>query len=249
MRTGATARALARQLDTSTHKTARREVERTREDGRQATGHSSSLIHVVRSEANDCASSGQVIQCVLRCVQRETKSARAQGCGGAAVQRRDSVYSERGVSVAPVRGWGEASVDESMQYGGKRVLLFVMLRSKMSAVGFEPTSPKTLRPERNPLDHSGKLTRRYLHLSTTFNTFPQTHTNNDHNNNTHTKTAKQRTHLTMDLILWGQRALAQTHRRTLASGIWLLQYTCWSASCCERLATTAPCVRSQLAVL
>ena len=155
------------------------------------------------------------------------------------MQRRDSVYSERGVSVAPVRGWGEASVDESMQYGGKRVLLFVMLRSKMSAVGFEPTSPKTLRPERNPLDHSGKLTRRYLHLSTTFNTFPQTHTNNDHNNNTHTKTAKQRTHLTMDLILWGQRALAQTHRRTLASGIWLLQYTCWSASCCERLATSA----------
>ena len=31
--------------------------------------------------------------------------------------------------------------------------------SKMSAVGFEPTSSKTLRPERNPLDHSGKPTR------------------------------------------------------------------------------------------
>ena len=28
----------------------------------------------------------------------------------------------------------------------------------MSAVGFEPTRSKTLRPERNPLDHSGKLT-------------------------------------------------------------------------------------------
>ena len=29
---------------------------------------------------------------------------------------------------------------------------------KMSAVGFEPTRTNTLRPERNPLDHSGKLT-------------------------------------------------------------------------------------------
>ena len=28
----------------------------------------------------------------------------------------------------------------------------------LSAVGFEPTRSKTLRPERNPLDHSGKLT-------------------------------------------------------------------------------------------
>ncbi len=38
--------------------------------------------------------------------------------------------------------------------------------SKMSAVGFEPTSTNTLRPERNPLDHSGKLTRSFRHLST-----------------------------------------------------------------------------------
>ena len=222
MRTGATARALARQLDTSTHKTTRREVERTGEDGRQATGHSSSLIHVVRSEANDCASSGQVIQCVLRCVQRETKSACVQGCGGAAVQRRDSVYSERGVSVAPVRVWGEASVDESMQYGGKRVLLFVvlLLRSKMSAVGFEPTSPKTLRPERNPLDHSGKLTRRYLHLFDHFQHLPSNphkqrpQQQHSHKNRQTTHTPHHGPHLVGPA---SARADAQTH-----TGIWHL---------------------------
>ena len=37
---------------------------------------------------------------------------------------------------------------------------------KMSAVGFEPTRSKTLRPERNPLDHSGKLTRCSAHTRT-----------------------------------------------------------------------------------
>ena len=41
----------------------------------------------------------------------------------------------------------------------------------LSAVGFEPTRSKTLRPERNPLDHSGKLTH-YKTLP------PQTLTNN-----------------------------------------------------------------------
>ncbi len=34
----------------------------------------------------------------------------------------------------------------------------VRQQKDMSAVGFEPTRSKTLRPERNPLDHSGKLT-------------------------------------------------------------------------------------------
>lgn len=62
------------------------------------------------------------------------------------------------------------------------------MSSKMSAVGFEPTSSKTLRPERNPLDHSGKLTRRYLHLSTTFNTLTTQHTtNNTRRPRTHNK--------------------------------------------------------------
>ena len=36
--------------------------------------------------------------------------------------------------------------------------LLSVAAKEMSAVGFEPTRSKTLRPERNPLDHSGKLT-------------------------------------------------------------------------------------------
>src|SRR5690348_2705884 len=55
----------------------------------------------------------------------------------------------------------------------------------MSAVGFEPTRSKTLRPERNPLDHSGKLTR------TTYKT--KLHTNK-HLNTTHTKHHNKHTH-------------------------------------------------------
>ena len=42
---------------------------------------------------------------------------------------------------------------------------FVLLQQKdMSAVGFEPTRSKTSRPERNPLDHSGKLTNEHLQI-------------------------------------------------------------------------------------
>ena len=42
----------------------------------------------------------------------------------------------------------------------------------MSPVGFEPTRSKTLRPERNPLDHSGKLTHELHQLPTTFTNAP-----------------------------------------------------------------------------
>ena len=37
------------------------------------------------------------------------------------------------------------------------LLLRVCEEKQMTAVGFEPTSANTLRPERNPLDRSGKL--------------------------------------------------------------------------------------------
>lgn len=58
----------------------------------------------------------------------------------------------------------------------------------MSAVGFEPTSPKTLRPERNPLDHSGKLTR-YSSKTTRIYKQPQTH---EHTPNAPIKYTQQR---------------------------------------------------------
>ena len=68
----------------------------------------------------------------------------------------------------------------------------------MSAVGFEPTRSKTLRPERNPLDHSGKLTRtNYKNNNTSTNTRNTTRTNTRNTTNTtkHTHTTP-RTHNT-----------------------------------------------------
>jgi hypothetical protein len=60
----------------------------------------------------------------------------------------------------------------------------------MSAVGFEPTRSKTLRPERNPLDHSGKLTLQVTQHPRFFNPLDilntQTNTTTQHLQNTNT---------------------------------------------------------------
>ncbi|KAJ8524386.1 hypothetical protein ON010_g16732 [Phytophthora cinnamomi] len=48
--------------------------------------------------------------------------------------------------------------DTAARAGGAAALVCGWQQKDMSAVGFEPTRSKTLRPERNPLDHSGKLT-------------------------------------------------------------------------------------------
>ena len=74
----------------------------------------------------------------------------------------------------------------------------------MSAVGFEPTRSKTLRPERNPLDHSGKLTlaqnnTQFLqthHIQHTTNTQQTQHTTQ---HNTHTPEHKKDTSHTLTL--------------------------------------------------
>ena len=68
----------------------------------------------------------------------------------------------------------------------------------MSAVGFEPTRSKTLRPERNPLDHSGKLTRtnyKNNNTSTNARNIIRTNTRNTTNTTKYTRTTP-RTHNT-----------------------------------------------------
>lgn len=65
-----------------------------------------------------------------------------------------------------------------------------MYEKCMSAVGFEPTRSKTLRPERNPLDHSGKLTD-----TTRTNTLNNRHTQyTKHTQHTHKHSANTKTH-------------------------------------------------------
>ena len=93
------------------------------------------------------------------------------------------------------------------------------MRSKMSAVGFEPTSPKTLRPERNPLDHSGKLTRRYLHLSTTSNTPGHTtqHTHSSDANTTQPITPVQLQHQTPPIKLATTSSISSQRTQALHS--------------------------------
>ena len=81
----------------------------------------------------------------------------------------------------------------------------------MSAVGFEPTRSKTLRPERNPLDHSGKLTARGL-SKTHSRTHPLAHLLATHGS-THTATATRL--YTTSAILVYELTLAR-HSRTLS---------------------------------